>query len=336
MATIYEVSRLAGVSLATVSRVVNNSDRVSARTREKVQAAMKELDYRPNSIAQSLATNRTNCVGVLVSELHGPVFGAMVSSIEKVLREAGKIAIFATGHNDRAKEEKGVEFLIDRSCDALILHIEALSDEFLQKCQASGAPLVFINRSIEGMEDHCIVLDNEHGGYLATKALLDLGHRQIAYIAGPLELGDARARLEGHKRALAEYGLAPDPALETVGDYHEAGGSRAMGELLDSGQAFTGVVCANDEMAAGAMSVIRSRGFSIPEDLSIVGFDNARWARYLYPRLTTVDYPVDQMGQMAGRWVLQNVYGLEGDPVQRAFRPELVVRESARAIGGDA
>lgn len=332
MATIYEVSRLAGVSLATVSRVVNDSARVSARTREKVLEAMKALDYRPNSIAQSLASNRTNCVGVLVSELHGPVFGAMVSGIEKELREAGKISIFATGHNDRAKEEKGIEFLIDRSCDALILHIEALSDEFLQKCQGSGAPLVFINRRVEGMEDNCIVLDNELGGYLATRALLDLEHRQIAYIAGPTGHGDARARLEGHQRALGERGVDPEEDLVVVGDYHEAGGSRAMTRLFDTGREFTGVVCANDEMAAGAMSVIRGRGLSIPEDLSIVGFDNARWARYLYPRLTTVDYPVHEMGQMAARRVLQNVYGLEGEAVQRQFRPTLVPRESTRAL----
>ena len=329
MATIYEVSDLAGVSLATVSRVLNDSDRVSAKTREKVLAAMAELDYRPNSIAQSLASNRSNCVGVLVSEVYGPIFGAMLAGIEAELRAAGKFAIFATGHNDKEKEREAIRFLIGRNCDALILHVEALSDEYLQQQEHDAPPFVIINRLVPGLEDCCITLDNEHGGYLASKKLLEMGHKDIAYISGPLSWGDASARLAGHKRALQEFGCRFDERLLVEGDYSEMGGSNAMTQLLQQGIPFTAVVCANDEMAVGAMDMIRARGMSMPEDMSIVGFDNAPLSRHLYPKLTTINYPVADMGRMAAQWVLRNVYDKKGIEIQRIFEPTLVSRASA-------
>ena len=131
MATIYEVSKRAGVSLATVSRVLNNSGRVTERTRQKVLAAMAELDYRPNSIAQSLASNRSNSVGIMVPELHGPFFGTLITGIEQVLREAGKHTIVTVGHSNESEEKDGIDFLVSRRCDALLLHVDAVSDEFI-------------------------------------------------------------------------------------------------------------------------------------------------------------------------------------------------------------
>ena len=308
MATIYEVSELAGVSLATVSRVMNSSGRVSTKTRNKVLVAMEELNYRPNSIAQSLATNRSNCVGVLVSEVHGPVFGAMLSGIDAQLRQAGKFTIFATGHSDETKEKEAIQFLTSRNCDALILHIEAVSDEYLLANKDQPTPFVIMNRVVPGLEDKCISLDNEKGGYLATKALLDLGHRSVAYISGPLAWHDAGDRLAGHRRALKEFNVAPDERLIVEGDYHEAGGSRLTRQLLEQGVPFTGLVCANDEMAAGAMDSIRAAGLTMPNDISIVGFDNAPLAGYLHPKLTTVNFPITDMGSHAAHWVLKNVY----------------------------
>jgi LacI family transcriptional regulator len=188
--------------------------------------------------------------------------------------------------------------------------------------------VVVINRRVKGMEDRCILLDNVHGGYLATRHLLEQGHRDIAYISGPLWWGDARARLKGHQQALAEQGLAFDERLLVEGDYHESGGVQAMQELFERAVQFTAVACGNDEMAAGAMDVVRTRGLSIPDDVSVVGFDNARWARYLYPKLTTVNYPVADMGAMAARWVLKHVYGDSALEVQTLFEPELVARAS--------
>jgi len=332
MATIYEVSKLAGVSLATVSRVMNDSGKVRENTRRKVLDAMEQLDYRPNSIAQSLASNRSNCVGVLVSEIQGPVFGAMLSGIEAELRAAGKLTIFATGHNDEAKEMEAIKFLISHNCDALILHVEALSDEYLLEQRDGSHPFVIMNRFVPGLDDNCFSLDNEHGGHAATQMLLEMGHKDIAYISGPLSWGDASARLAGHKRALQEANRRFDERLMVEGDYHEIGGSNGMTTLLQRGLPFSAVVCANDEMAAGAMDMIRARGMSIPNDMSVVGFDNAPLGRYLYPKLTTINYPVADMGRMAAHWVLQNVYNHNGMAIQHVFEPTVVERASASPV----
>ncbi len=332
MATIYEVSKLAGVSLATVSRVMNNSGRVSPKTRKKVLLAMKSLNYQPNTIAQSLASRRSNCVGVLVSELHGPIFGALVSSIEEELRLAGKFTIFAVGHSDEVKEKEGINFLISRNCDALILHLEAIADDYLLEQKNSVIPFVIINRNVQGLEGNCISLNNEQGGYEATKLLLDLGHRDIAYISGPATWGDSSARLAGHKRALAEFNINFDEQLTIEGDYLVLGGNRAMKQLFERGIQFSAVICANDEMAVGALDVIRERGLSIPDDISVVGYDNVRWAPFLSPKLTTVNNPIRDMGRMAARWVLKNVYNEDKLTIQTIFEPEIVARESAGPV----
>lgn len=329
MATIYEVSKLVGVSVATVSRVINGSARVSDKTRQKVLSAMQALDYQPNPIAQSLATNRSDCVGVLVPEIHGPVFGAMLSGIEAELRTAGKFTIFATGHNLEAKEREAIRFLLKRNCDALIMHVEALADAFIHQQAHEGPPLLIMNRVVSGLEDRCISLDNEHGGYIATTMLLEMGHRRIAYVSGPLAWGDASARLDGHRRALKEYGQELDERLVIESNFHEVGGSEAMAELLRRDIPFSAVVCANDEMAAGAMDTLRTHGVKVPGEVSLVGFDNVPLGRYLHPKLSTINYPITEMGRTAAHWVLDNVYGHDGTAIHHVFKPSLVMRASA-------
>jgi LacI family transcriptional regulator len=334
MATIYEVSELAGVSLATVSRVMNDSGKVSAKTREKVKLAMKELGYRPNSIARSLASNRTNSIGVQVPTLSGPYYGEVLSGMEAELRDAGKQLIISAGYSDKDSEIAGIEFLLSRNCDALILHVDAVDDEYLKKLSRGPVPIIVIGRHIPGIEDCCINLDNELGGYLATKSVLVLGHKRLAYISGPLWKHDAHDRLEGHKRALKEHDLEFDPQLLYEGDFREASGNRGMDELLRVGRPFSVVICANDEMAAGALGVARERGMEIPDDVSVIGFDNLFFTRYFRPRLSTIDYRISDMGQMAARIVLKNVYGRENQEIQNIFEPTVVMRSSVKCRTG--
>jgi LacI family transcriptional regulator len=332
MATIYEVSKLAGVSLATVSRVINNNTRVIEKTRKKVEIAMNELGYRPNSIAQSLASNRTNSVGIMVSELHGPFFGQMMAGIEAELRAAGKHVIITTGHSEKDKERAGIDFLISRSCDALIVHVEAIPDEELRALSEQDKPIYFMSRSIKGMEDKCIFLDNEFGGYLAAKAIIERGHTNIAYITGPQFKPDSQDRLTGHKRALAEYNLAFDEDLYYIGDFKETGGRDGIRQLLNNPKTFTALVCANDEMASGAMTYAREHGFSLPYDLSIIGYDNVIFSRHIYPKLTTIDNPVYEMGHMAAKLVLKNVYQQKDITIKHSFEPTLISRDSIARI----
>ena len=328
MATIYEVSKLAGVSLATVSRVMNKNAKVSDKTRIKVEAAMKELNYRPNSIAQSLASSRSNSIGVLVSELHGPFFGQMMAGIESELRAAGKHVIITTGHSEEEKEKDGIEFLISRNCDALIIHVEAVSDEYLIELSKGKTPIYLMSRYVDKLADNCISLDNEMGGYLATKTLIDLGHKDIAYIAGPLFKTDASTRLTGHKRALAEQNIPFYENLLYIGDFKETGGKEGLKHFIDKKVSFSAIVCANDEMASGSMKYAREHGFRLPEDLSIMGYDNVNFANYLYPKLTTIDNPVYSMGRMSAKLVLQNVYKVKDLDIQHVFSPTLLSRKS--------
>ncbi len=283
MATIYQVSEAAGVSLATVSRVMNGNAKVSERTRKKVEDAMASLGYQPNAIAQSLASNRTNSVGLLVSELHGSYFGDLMSTVEHVLKQNGKHVIITAGHVDEKREHEAIEFLKSRRCDALILHAEAVSDEYLKTLVDSKIPVVVINRKVEELDENCFVVDNERGGYMATKAAIDAGHKKIAYISGPLFKKDASDAL----------------------------------------------VCANDEMASGAMTAARESGFDIPSQLSIIGFDNVLFSRYLYPKLTTINNPIHAMGEMAAYWVLQHVYDIKSPiPIEHLFEPEVINRDT--------
>jgi LacI family transcriptional regulator len=329
MANIYEVAELAGVSLATVSRVINpgGGAKVSDKTRQKVIEAMRQLGYQPNSIAQSLATRSSNAVGVLVSELHGPFFGAMLSTIEQTLKGAGKFVLVAAGHNQEEQEREAIRFLMSRNCDALIAHVEKLPDKFLLEHDHSRVPIIVMNRKVRGLADHCFSLNNELGGYLATQSLLRYKHRRIAYISGPLDWVDAKQRFTGHKRALAEAGVKFDERLLHEGDYHETGGQDALNALFAKDIPFTAVVCANDDMAAGAMAAAHERGLDLPRELSIVGFDDAPIARYVYPKLTTVQYPVAEMGMMAARWVLKHVYD-QPQELQQVFEPRLIERDS--------
>jgi LacI family transcriptional regulator len=216
---------------------------------------------------------------------------------------------------------------VSRNCDALIVHVERLADKFLVDHDHNTTPLVVMNRKVRGLGDHCFSLNNELGGYLATKSLLKHKHKRIAYVSGPLDWGDAKQRFAGHKRAMAEAGVKFDDRLLIEGDYHETGGQDALNKLFAKQLPFTAVVCANDEMAAGAMAAAHERGLELPRELSIVGFDDAPISRYVYPKLTTIHYPIADMGHMAARWVLKHVYE-QDQHVQQVFEPKLVERDS--------
>lgn len=331
MATIYEVSELAGVSLATVSRVMNNNAKVSDKTRAKVLDAMEKLGYRPNAIAQSLASNRTNSVGVLVSELHGGFFGLVMDGIENELRLANKHIIITTGHSDEAQEKSAIEFLISRKCDALILLTDSVSDAYLISISKT-IPTVLINRKVEQISENCISLNNEQGGYLATKALIENGHKHIAYIAGPDWKVDSHDRLIGHKRALAEHNITYQNELFYQGDFNEDTGFKGFNELSKVQNTFTAIACGNDEMASGAMKAARKQGLDLPLDLSIVGFDNNMFANYLYPELTTIDNSAYFMGKMATDIILKDVYKQDDIKIINVFEPKLVNRNSIKTL----
>lgn len=333
MPTIYQVAERAGVSLSTVSRVLNGKASVNKVLRERVEKAVEELNYRPNSVARSLANSRTDSIGVLVPELNAPFFGDLMQAVESTLRAADKHVIITVGRNCLETEKDAVEFLISRNCDALIMHAEALSDEYLLELNQSKLPIALVNRQVEGLSEACTTLDNEKGGYLATRHLLELGHKNIAYISGPIEKRDAKLRLEGHNRALSEAGVSANSELIFEGNYTEEDGKLGLLELMARDQPFTALVCANDWMASGAISCARDLGMSLPHDLSIVGFDDVVFAHHVFPRLTTISNPVANMAEMSAKYILNKVYGQAND-VKLSFEPTLILRESTMKYDG--
>lgn len=328
MVTIKQVSERAGVSSATVSRVINNTDTVKEKTRELVLKAMQELGYRHNVLAASLASNKTNTIGYVVPELHGSFFGAMMGGSEHVLRQANKHMFVATGHSDEKKEKQEIEALLSRRCDALILHVEAVSDEYLISLVEQDVPLVIVNRYIESIRDNCISLNNLQGGYLATKHLTDIGHKNIAYISGALFKADGIKRLNGHRQALEEADIPYDSAWMYEGDFQAKSGEQGIFDLHQRGIPFTAVACANDEMASGAINALRELGKRVPHDVSVIGFDNIDFASYLTPGLTTIDYPVKEIGTMAAHWILNRAYGDHKMSLQHILEPRLILRGS--------
>lgn len=330
MANIREVSKLAQVSVATVSRVINGNKWVSDSTRDKVLAAMKELGYQPNSMAKALATNRSDILGMVVSDLGGPFFGDMMHFAETAVRQEGKHLIITSGHEALESERDAIDFLLKRQVDALLLHVDVISDEALIELSDNHKqPLVLINRIVPELSDQCIALDNELGGYLATQHLIQLGHKSIACVTGPLFKSDARARLAGYRRALTEANLPYEDHLVIESDYQEAGGQAAIARLHRRGKLFTGVFAHNDHMAIGAMKELQAYGLNVPTDVSIVGYDDMVMARYTTPALTTITIPVGEFGEQAARLALRMLGQVPADtPIQHRFEPILVQRES--------
>lgn len=326
MANIKQVARLADVSVATVSRVLNGV-RVTDANRAAVLAAIKRLDYRPNAFARSLATNRSGGIGVVVNEISSPFYSGIVQGIESVVEEHGMHLIVSSSHAEPERERKAVRFLRNRRCDALILVCEALHDDELIELAEHEIPLVLVGRHIEELADRCIHIDNVLGGYLATRHLIESGHRRIAHIAGNMSIKDARDRLAGYSRALAEAGIPEDGRLTAEGDFTEEGGQVAMNRLLDRNLDFTALFAANDQTAAGALLSMRERDLRAPGDVSLVGYDDVLLANYLHPALTTVRQPFAEMGQAAARLALAAGAEAEGE-VTRRFEPVLIERQS--------
>lgn len=332
MPTIRDVSQLAQVSPATVSRVLNGANVVSQAKREAVLAAVERLGYRPNAFARSLATNRSGAIGAIVSELSSNVYGDIIRGIESVLEAHDMHMIVSSGHARRDGEQHAFEFLAQRRTDALIVQMDAATDDELVRWSSEAElPVIVIGRHIPGLAEHCVHLDNVAGGELATRHLLDRGHRRIAHVAGLMSIPDARDRLEGYRRALHAHGVAFDESLVTVGNFVEDGGERAIHGLLERDADFSAVFIANDQSAAGALKALRDAGKRVPEDVSVVGFDDTIIAHYLYPALTTVRQPFDEMGQAAAWLALAALGVIERREVTRRFEPVLIERDSVTA-----
>lgn len=330
MATIKDVSRLANVSISTVSRVINNTAQVAPEKREAVLSAMKELNFRPNSFAQALVSKRSNCIGVLVGDLcGGPFFAQMMLGIERIIDKANKFTIVMSGNHDEYRERHAIEALLQRQCDALILHSKALSDEELLELAHGPTPVVFVNRQVPGAEDRCVWLDNREGTLCAVRHLTSQGHKEIAFITtDDMDFTDANLRFEGYRQGLEEAGIEFNEQLVVSAFPDEVGGHVAAEELLLRKVPFTAFVGFNDAMAAGGISCLMEHDIAVPQSVSVVGFDDIPYIRFIRPKLTTVKYPIEAIGEQAAELAVRMLDNKPVEGIRLKFVPEMVIRDS--------
>jgi LacI family transcriptional regulator len=323
--TLEQVAERAGVSPSTVSRILNGSASVSEAKQRAVVQAIADLGFVPNPVARGLAGGRTMSIGVLTQAIDSPFYGAALRGIEDGLDGAGYNALFVSGHWDAAVEARRIDTLRARRVDGLIVLTGRLSDAALRAC-AKALPVVVTGRRLRAPNLCAIDFDNYTGGLLATRHLLDQGHRRIAFVAGDPPHPDAHERQRGYRAALDAAGVPFDPALVVAGPYQEEDGRAAVERLLDAAVGFSAVFAVNDQMAIGAVLALHQRGLRVPADLSVVGYDDLPQARFMIPPLTTVRQPAYEMGRKAATAVLALLRGETPDPSLPP--PRLELRES--------
>ncbi len=327
--TLDMVAQAAGVSPSTVSRILNGTATVSPAKQQAVDAAIARLGFRPNPVARGLAGGRTLSIGVVTQTISSPFYGEALHGIEDCLEQKGYIPLFVSGHWHEAEERKAIEALLSRRVDGLIVLAGRIANPALQ-AYAKVVPMVVVGRDLKGPQLFSFGFDNLAGGLLATRHLLDCGHQRIAFIAGDRAHEDAREREAGYRQALQHAGIAFDPALVVQGDFTESGGLRAVNQLLDSRVPFSAIFAANDQSAIGAALGLYRRQMRVPDDVSLVGFDDVAPAKYSIPPLTTVRQSVYEMGSQAAAAVLALLGG--SAPEVALPQPQLVPRESTRRV----
>lgn len=323
--TLQMVAQLAGVSPSTVSRILNGTAVVSDLKREAVERAVATVGFVPNPMARALAGGRTLSIGVLTQAIDSPFYGVALSGIESELDRAGYSALYVSGHWDAREEAKSIEVLRSRRVDGIIVLTGRLPDKALREC-AKTIPVVVTGRTLNAPGLFSLSFDNFEGGRLATRHLLDLGHRRIAFITGVANHPDANERLRGYREALEAAGIDYDPALVVNGDFHECSGLQAVNQLLANRQKFTAIFAANDQMALGASLGLHRHGLGVPKDVSLIGFDDLPMATYTVPPLSSIHESAYELGCLAASSMLQLLGG--GQPTGRLPAPRLVVRES--------
>lgn len=329
--TIVDIARAAGVSVSTVSRVLNDTAPVEEAKRIAVEQAIAALNYRPNAVAQGLVRGTSTTVGVLTQDITSPFYGLILRGVEQGLHGSPYQPIFASGNWRTDEEREALDVLTRRQIDGLIVIGGQLPDEQLGDI-AKRIPLIAVGRTIDKLEDHCLRIENEEGSYRATRYLINLGHRHIAHIAGIPTHSDAIARREGYYKALREAGLEIHPDLIVEGGFTEEGGLQAIKTLLTGKTRFTAIVAANDQMAYGASLGLFRHRLRVPEDVSLVGFDNQFHSAFMLPPLTTVEQPTVDLGIVAAKALLDL---MDGKELHLPTLPtKLIIRESAIACAG--
>lgn len=329
MATIKDVAKLAGVALSTASYALNGDSKVSAKTRAKVVEAARQLNYRKNGIAMDLKRSQTKTIALILTDMSGPYYSELIHSVQEVAIANGYDLIACSSMGGR--DSTAVKFLREKRVDGAIVLASNIHDEVLIEAAEQGFPIIVMDREISSDFLVSVLVDGEQGGYAATRYLIDHGHKRIAYVSGPANSYDSQLRYQGYLRAMTEAGLEEQSKWRLNGNFIREGGYSATKMIIMQGELPSAIFYGNDEMAVGGVKAFQEQGISIPEQVSVIGFDDIQLSEYLSPSLTTIRQPMHEAGSLAAHLLFQR---LSGADVNREYKLtiELIERNSVRKM----
>ena len=334
MATIKDVAREAGVSVATVSRTLNQAERVSPEVRERVVLAAESLSYRPNAVARSLRARNTRTLGLVIPNIRNPFFTQMARTIEDAARERGYSLVFGNTDENPKKEAEYLNVLLGKQVDGLIISPARATSPYLENIVRDGVPVVFLDRFVQGIEVPVVRTDGRRAVDELVEYLVELGHERLAIISGPVETVPGLERRDAFLNGAEKRNVPVAEERVEVGDFRRESGAKAMRELLDLNEPPTAVFAANNLMALGALQVLKRTGVRMPDDISFASFDDVSWFELVNPPITAIAQPVWELGTAAAEMLPTLVEGEEVDSV--ILEAELVVRESCGRVGDKA
>jgi LacI family transcriptional regulator len=333
MSTIRDVARRAGVAPITVSRVINNSGYVSERTRQRVEKAIAELNYVPNALAQGLRFNKTNVIALVLSDITNPFWTTVARGAEDASSEENYSVILCNTDEDVAKHDKYTQLLLRRQVDGFLLVPVSNAVDTIRFIQQQGVALVILDRQMPGVSVDIVRADSEGGAYELTRYLVKLGHRRIAILSGPDVVSTSTQRVAGYKRALHDAHLKVDAELISFGDFYQDSGYERTMKLLALSRPPTAIFAGNNFIAIGVMKALYESGLRIPEDMSVVGFDELPAGLLVRPFLTVAAQPAYEMGYRATKLLLERIANSGKPSYQEIVLPtQLVIRQSCRSI----
>lgn len=333
MSTLKDVAKEAGVSVATVSRYLNDTAKLTGATRASVKRAVDALGFRPNRVARRLRISggRALLIGLVVPDLRNPFFADVARGVETTAQRWGSAVIVGHSDESEALERMYLDLLGSESVDGIVLPTVQQGVLTARDLAPAGIPVVCVDRRPGALRVDTVVSDNEAGARAATDHLLRLGHRRIGFVEGLPTISTSRERLAGYRQALAAAGVAADKALVRIGDSRQCGGRDRAGALLDLDRPPTALVVGNNLMTLGALEAVHERGLRIPDDVAIVGYDDMPWSAAFNPPLTCVSQPGFEMGQRAAELLMRRIEHPDAAPELVVLQPRLVVRASCGA-----
>jgi DNA-binding LacI/PurR family transcriptional regulator len=330
VATIQEVARAAGVAASTVSRYLNDQLRVSPATEARILAAVRELGYVPNARARNLARGRSGVIGFVVPEISNPYFGAIADFVVEAVEQHDRLVLLCSTRSQAVRQTSYIDLLASGAIDGMLYLGSFRSNERLAAAIRDGLPVVVVDEPIAGLPDvHTVVMDDYAGGYQAASYLLALGHRRIAFVSGPAELASVQERRRGYDDALRKAGVDPAAQVSLAGHFTEQFGMSALPRLLAPPDPPTAAFVASDYIALGMLSAAETHGVRVPDDLSVVGFDDIRFSQYVRPRLTTIRSPLERLAQVGVELLFERLADPAAPARTEVLPVELIVRESA-------